>query len=510
MPGGIAVPSPNLPSFENIPASIILREMFDRADIGMALTDISTRRFLRVNAKLCEITGYSERELLNTTAIALTHPEDRAADAESFEAYVRKETDLRVIEKRHIRRNGTIIWVHTTTTIVQLGDVRCSFGITEDVTERKAAAAALEAAERRKNYFIATLAHELRNPLAAIRNSSMLLRQLPHADEKVKRIHDIIDRQSQNLEHLVNDLLDTARITAGKITLDRNYVGVADAIHEAIETVHHQFSANGHQLSLSLPAQEISVYGDKLRLVQIFVNLLTNAIKYTSAGGRIDVSTTADEQEMTVTVADTGIGIPPERMPYIFNLFEQAAETPAGMHGGLGIGLAITKRLVELHGGSIHVRSQPGLGSTFTVRLPRADRRVQHTDRQTVAPPSQARILVVEDNADVAETMALVLRELGHEIRVAPDGASAVSIAEAWPPEVFLVDLGLPDIHGHELVRQLRGRDDTAGAYMIAVSGYGQPSDIRASLAAGFDKHLVKPVDFDALNALLDAERRRG
>ena len=163
MPGGIAVPSPNLPSFENIPASIILREMFDRADIGMALTDIGTRRFLRVNAKLCEITGYSERELLNTTAIALTHPEDRTADAESFEAYVRKETDLRVIEKRHIRRNGTIIWVHTTTTIVQLGDVRCSFGITEDVTERKAAAAALEAAERRKNYFIATLAHELRN-----------------------------------------------------------------------------------------------------------------------------------------------------------------------------------------------------------------------------------------------------------------------------------------------------------------------------------------------------------
>jgi PAS domain S-box-containing protein len=504
------VPRLPLPDLENVPATTMLREMFDRADIGMALTEISTRRFLRVNAKLCEITGYSEEELLNTTAIELTHPEDRAADAISFEGYVRQETDRRVIEKRHIRRDGTVIWVHTTTTIVQLGDVRCSFGITEDVTERRAAAAALEAAERRKNHFLATLAHELRNPLAAIRNSSTLLRGLPCEDPKFAQIRGVIERQSHNLERLVNDLLDTARITAGKITLDRNYVGIADAVGEAIETVQHQFGVNRHELSLTLPAEDISVYGDKLRLVQIFGNLLANAIKYTPSGGRVELRATADEHAITVTVTDTGIGIPPERMPYIFNLFEQAEETPAGMNAGLGIGLAITKRLVELHGGKIYVRSQAGVGSTFTVCLPRADRRIQRTERQPVAPRSQARILVIEDNADVAETMALVLRERGHEIRIAPDGASALAmVREEWLPHILLIDLGLPDIHGHELVKQLRTTEATAGAYMVAVSGYGQSSDIRASLEAGFDKHLVKPVDFDVLNAVLDSDRRR-
>ena len=260
--------------------------MFDRADIGMALADVKTRRFLRVNAKLCEMTGYAEHDLLNMTAAALTHPDDRAADRETFERFIHGEVDQRVIEKRYIRSNGATIWVHITTTIVQLGGGRYSFGITEDITERKTAIAALEAAERRKNHFLATLAHELRNPLAAIRNSAQLLKGVGYRDAMFERVRDIIDRQSRNLEHLVDDLLDSARITAGKITLDRTYIGLANVINEALETVHHQLVERRLHLSLSLPAQPVAVHGDKLRLVQIFVNLLTNAIKYTPVGGR--------------------------------------------------------------------------------------------------------------------------------------------------------------------------------------------------------------------------------
>ena len=506
--GEKAVPLSKLPDFESIRATTVLREMFDRADIGMALTDINTRHFLRVNAKLCEITGYSEQELLATTAVAITHPDDRTADAISFDSFVRRETDQRVIEKRHIRRDGRIIWVRTTTTLVQLGDTRCSFGVTEDITERRAAAAALEAAERRKNHFLATLAHELRNPLAAIRNSSSVLRTLPFNDATFEHVRDVIERQSLNLERLVNELLDSARITAGKITLERAHVSVSQVLHDTLETLQHQINEQRHELRLQLPGEDIVVYGDRLRLTQIFVNLLNNAIKYTSGVGRIEIVAKEEGNEALIAVTDAGIGIPPERLPYIFNLFEQAGETPAGMHAGLGIGLAITKRLTELHGGRLDVRSHPGLGSTFTVRLPRAEHAPEAPVPERVPTQSRVRVLVVEDNTDVADTMALVLRERGHEVRITFDATSALAMTEEWLPDAFLIDLGLPDVHGHELVKQLRTNERTAGAYMIAVSGYGQPRDIQESLAAGFDKHLVKPVDFDALTALLDVDRQ--
>ncbi|MGZ8196850.1 MAG: hybrid sensor histidine kinase/response regulator [Burkholderiales bacterium] len=498
-----------LPIFDNVSAAVILREMFDRADIGMALADIDTRRFLRVNAKLREITGYSERELLNTTTVALTHPDDRAEDKASFERFTRGETDQRVIEKRYMRRDGTSVWVHITTTIIQLGGVRCSFGITEDVSERRAALEAFEAGERRKNHFLATLAHELRNPLAAIRNSSALLRTFPSADPAFDRVREVIERQSRNLEHLVDDLLDSARITAGKITLVTSYVGVAGVINEAVETVQHQLAARGHELSVSLPPQATSIYGDKLRLVQIFVNLLTNAIKYTPEGGRIDIQATSDANEVTIAVTDTGVGIPPDELPHIFNLFEQAGQTPAGAAGGLGIGLAITRRLVELHGGAIHVRSHPGLGSTFKVSLPRQDRRVQPETKPAPGTRARSRILLVEDNADVADTMAMVLQQQEHQVEVAFSAESALDLADRWTPDVFLIDLGLPDLHGYELVRRLRAKPSTSGAYMVAVSGHAQQSDVHQSLEAGFDKHLIKPVDFDTLNALLATDRRR-
>jgi two-component system CheB/CheR fusion protein len=256
------------------------------------------------------------------------------------------------------------------------------------------------------------------------------------------------------------------------------------------------------------PTQSISVYGDRLRLVQIFVNLLNNAIKYTPAGGHIHIEACADERTVTVAVTDTGVGIAASELPHIFNLFEQAGQSASGTEGGLGIGLAITKRLVELHGGKIHVRSHPGLGSTFKVCLPRLDRRLQPSTKQPLVAHAAARVLLVEDNADVAETMAMLLRASGHEVHIAPNGARALALAEERAADIYLVDLGLPDIHGYELVRQLRAKDRARTAYMIAVSGHARPSDVRRSLEAGFDKHLAKPVDLEALNALLAVDRR--
>jgi PAS domain S-box-containing protein len=495
-------------SFESVPASVLLRELFDKADIGMALADVNTRRFLRVNAKLCQLTGYSEKELLNTSAVALTHPDDRSADEESFKLFAQGQIDRRVVEKRYLRRDGTTVWVHITTTFVQLGNIRCSFGITEDITERHAALASLRAAERRKNHFLAMLGHELRNPLAAIRNSTEILLSLPHTDELFGRVRGVIDRQSQNLERLVDDLLDSARITAGKIKLNKRYVGVAEVIQEALEMVDHELRARGHVLSVSLPAQDVSLYGDKLRLIQIFANLLTNAIKYTPEGGRIDVQTTVEASDLIVAITDSGVGIAADQMSSIFKLFEQAEHNVAGTNSGLGLGLAITKRLVELHGGTIDVRSYPGLGSTFKVRLAHENRRMQPVVRKPNISAGKARIAIVEDNADVAETMALVLSASGHECRLASDGASALKLIEKEWPDVFLIDLGLPDMHGHDLVQQLRARDHSNAAYMIAVSGHAHQSDIQRSLEAGFDKHLVKPVDFDALLAIVAADRR--
>jgi PAS domain S-box-containing protein len=504
-----AAPAAVLPPLETISAHTIFHELFESADIGMALVDIRTRRFLRVNAKLCEISGYSKEELLNMTVLDLTHPEDHAADTAAYERYLERGSDRRVMEKRHVRRDGRVIWVRVTTNLVQLGDIRCSFGIIEDVSDRKAALAALEEAERRKDAFLAMLAHELRNPLSSIRNCAELLRILHEEDPRFESVRDIIERQSRNLGRLVDDLLDAARLTTGKVRMQAGYVSVIEIIEEALEPVRHQLPQHSHELTVSLPEEELWIHGDKLRLVQALGNLLNNAVKFTPDEGRIGITVESAGPDVTIAVSDNGPGISPEDLPHIFKLFEQAGSKLARTEGGLGIGLSITRQLVALHGGEVHVESTPGRGSTFVIRLRRAERRVQPDAPKPVAAGGVADVLIVEDNSDAAESLAMLLKQSGHEVRVAANAARALELFGQRVPEVMLIDIGLPDMDGCALAAKLREDERTGAAFMIAVSGYGQKSDVERSLAAGFDRHLVKPVDFEALTALLSADRRR-
>ena len=489
--------------FEALSAETLIRELFDRANIGMSLVDVETRRFLRVNEKLCETVGYSASELTSRTAIDLTHPDDRQIDRETFESFVHGELKRRVIEKRYVRKDGSPVWVRITTTKVQLGTQRCAFGITEDISERRAAQAEVEKGERRKDRFLALLAHELRNPLAAIRNCVELMDAAPQDAVATAKCREVIDRQSRNLARLVDDLLDASRITTGKVTLRKHPVPVSEIVAEALDIAQPAVRALEHDVRTILPQAEIWVIGDKLRLVQALGNVLSNAAKYTPRHGLIQTEVRRDGDDVCISVTDNGPGIAEEELPYVFNLFQRVdAAAPAQ---GLGIGLTVAKQLIEMHDGQVSVKSGLGVGSTFEIRLaatsaPALESVAPHVEEHAA---SMADILVVEDNIDAAETLNTLLSIRGHRVRLAADGAGAVRAVNEHAPEIILMDIGLPDTDGRELARRFRTEMQTRNALMIAISGYGEQRDIKESLEAGFDHHLTKPIDYEALERLL-------
>jgi len=518
-----------LQGFEHVTAEEVFRELFERAAIGMTLVDLATRRFVWANAKLCEITQYSCEELLQRTAVDLTHPDDRLEDKTSFERFLRGEVDQRFIEKRYVRKDGTTVWVRITTTVVELAGKKCLFGVTEDISERRRveealhenqehlraaladaerAQLALQAADKRKDEFLAMLAHELRNPLASIRNSAEIMKTLPIVDGALTEVERIIERQSRHLSRLVDDLLDVARITTGKVRLRKQNLSLTDVLKRAVENVRPLFDSREHELIIQLPQEAVRVRGDELRLTQIIDNLLNNAAKYTPHNGRIAVSVRREKDEAVIQVSDNGAGIAPELLPHIFEMFEQANPTLARTEGGLGIGLTIAKSLVEMHGGHIAVRSERGRGSTFEVRLPAVNEPVEQRDTQ--APSAfvgPLRILLVEDNEDASESLALLLRLKGHEVRTAADGFAALATVEDFTPDALLIDIGLPRMDGYELARQLRTRGKLAKALLLAISGYGEATDKAKSTEAGFDFHLVKPIEPETLERLLAAAK---
>jgi CheY-like chemotaxis protein/two-component sensor histidine kinase len=374
-----------------------------------------------------------------------------------------------------------------------------------DITARKEIEEALREADRRKDEFLAILAHELRNPLAPLRNSLYVLRQSAGERATVDKVRDMMERQVDHLVHLVDDLLEVSRINRGKIALRKQRVGLAAIIQTALETALPAIESAGHRLSITLPSEPLDLEADPIRLAQVFANLLNNAAKYTEAGGRIDVLARQEEQEVMVAVRDTGVGIPADMLPRVFELFLQVETTRGHAQGGLGIGLTLVKSLVELHGGRVEARS-PGLGqgSELTVRLPIATgARAEAIRRDAEAPLAPRRILVVDDNRDAADSLGMLLEALGSEVEIAYDGPAALEAVPRYRPEVVLLDIGMPGMNGHEVARRLRERPEGRDLMLVALTGWGQDQDRRCSEAAGFDRHLVKPVALDALRDLL-------
>ena len=387
--------------------------------------------------------------------------------------------------------------------------------ITRDITEQKRAenelrriAADLSEADHRKSEFLATLAHELRNPLAPIRTGLDLLRMSPGNATTAQRVHEMMDRQLGQLIHLVDDLLDIARITRGRIELKKEAIDLRTAVTMAVESSSALIEAGRHRLEVRLPEEPLPLDADLTRLVQVLSNLLNNAAKYTPGGGRILLSAWREEAQAVVAVTDSGIGIAPEAIGSVFEMFTQVRSSLDRAQGGLGIGLSLVRRLVELHGGRVHAFSAGrGCGSTFTVRLPlrRAPGAAGNAGGAAArhAPPRPLRVLVVDDNLDAAESLAALLGALGHETRMAHDGPAGLAAARALRPDLAFLDIGLPGMNGHELARAMRASSELKGTVLVALTGWGAASDMTLSHEAGFDQHLTKPVSREALEQAL-------
>ncbi|MBA3595248.1 MAG: PAS domain-containing protein [Polaromonas sp.] len=395
------------------------------------------------------------------------------------------------------------------------GKVVAVAGTTRDVTERQAAdqaireqAARLAESDRSKDEFLATLSHELRNPLAPLRNSLALLRRNAQGDERSAPIHAMMERQVNHLVRLVDDLLELSRISRGTLSLRHERVELAAIVRNAVETASPLVQAAGHELVVELPDGPVWLDGDDVRLVQILSNLLDNAVKYTESGGRLAVRAQVQADVVAVTVSDNGIGIDPAVLPRMFEMFSRGDRDSARTQGGLGIGLALSRRLAEMHGGSLDAHSGGvGQGSQFTVRLPLAAV-VPGGEPVAVGRAGELalmRVLVVDDNHDAGDSLAMVLDLLGAEVRVARGGVEALDMFASFQPRVVLLDIGMPGMNGYDVARAIRSGYPGHPVTIVALTGWGQDDDLRRSREAGFDHHLVKPADLDALQDLLSS-----
>ena len=473
------------------------------------------------NAGAERLFGYSPAEAIGQS-MTLIIPTERRAEENDILQRIRRGERVEHFETVRVAKNGQRLDVSLTISPLrdQHGRVIGASNVGRDISARKRAAkeaqaaqklltesrdelqrvnAELSEADRRKDEFLAVLAHELRNPLAPIRNAVHYLGLKASPDPALRNARDIIDRQVKHLVRLVDDLLDISRISSGKIGLRKERVSLALIVTNAVEASRPAIESENHQLTVTLPAEPVYLDADLTRLAQVLQNLLNNAAKYTAPGGKIGLHAEFDGHSVAIRVVDTGIGIPREMLPRVFDLFTQVDRSIERSSGGLGIGLTLVQRLVELHGGTVEARSEgPDKGSEFVVRLPASVESSGYSaalDSSDAKSAGRLRVLVVDDNIDAADTLTEMLRVSGHDVDTAYDGVAAMDAVDSHRPDVVLMDIGLPKLSGYDVARQIRESDPQRRIVLVAVTGWGQDEDRRRSQQAGFDHHLVKPVD---------------
>ena len=468
-------------------------------------------RVVSWNAGAERINGYKAHEIIGghfsvfypREAIEKKWPEQELAMA--------REQGRFEDEGVRLRKDGSSFWANVTVTPLYdtHGELLGFAKVTRDLTDRKRVEA-LEKAERQTNEFLAMLAHELRNPLAPISNALNLLARKPTDDPTEQWVRGVLQRQTGQMARLVDDLLDVSRITRGTISLDRKLLDARDVVRSAFDAAMHWMEARHQAAALHLPDEPIKVFGDETRLGQVVQNLLNNAAQYTPERGRIEIDLRREGRHAVIRVKDSGIGMTPELLSSAFELFRQGSQALDRQQGGLGVGLTLVQRLVNMHGGTVQARSAGrDRGSELIVRLPMAAAPAGESPRlEEKSPPvTPRRVLVVDDNRDAAAALQLLLETDGHEVKVATDGVSGLALAREYKPDYVLLDIGLPRLNGYEIAASLRSDPQLKDAVIVAITGYGQVHDRARAAAAGFDHHLVKPVEFTALQEIFRARR---
>jgi PAS domain S-box-containing protein len=465
------------------------------------------------NDRWYQYTGLSAAPAESERWPEIVHPDDRERAGRLWQQALASGLPYEIEYRLYYHPGGEYRWCQTRAVPVHGPDGRLIrwLGTVTDVHEQRLSADELRRASEKKDEFLAMLAHELRNPLAPIKAAAHLLKLAGADNPRMGQAAGIIERQVRHMTELVDDLLDVSRVTRGLVELTMQPIDMKSVVSSAVEQARPLIEARAHALHVHVGAEHASVHGDHTRLVQVLVNLLANAAKYTQQGGSIDVDVHVGHGTVRVAVADNGSGIEPALLPVVFDIFTQGVRTPDRSQGGLGIGLALVKSLVALHGGQVGARSEgPGRGSVFEVTLPLLAQ-ARPASSESGLPDGGSgvvagkRILVVDDNVDAASTLGELLAAFGHEVMIRFDGKSALADAAAFAPEVLVLDIGLPDIDGYELARRLRAEPATAQARYLALTGYGQAHDRTLARAAGFDHHFVKPLDIAALQSVLDA-----